>query len=451
MVDLIDLRQNSWSWFLKQVIFPLGDLVAGQKMMHRLSYLEKAQWWEPDRIAQIRNQSLSQLMSIAFTEVPYYRELIEQTGVRAKEFRTPGDLKKIPVSNKDSLRSNYPERVVRPTGHKTYEASTSGSTGKNFFVREDAETAGRYRACFLLALEWAGWRFGEPQVQTGMTLQRSLDRKFKDLLLKCHYTSAFDLTDPNLDSTLDLIEKYRIKHLWGYPGSLYFLAQRALQKGWNRPLRSIVTWGDNLFPQYRRTIETAFQTQICDTYGCAEGVQISAQCEYGRYHVHDLDTIIEFLDDEFSPVLPDQVGNIVITRLHPGPMPLIRYRIGDLGVAGKHQTCECGRGFSLMESIQGRDTDIVLTPGGNRLIVHFFTGILEYFPEINNFQVVQEDLVTLTLRVVPANGYSQSTAKRIITRLKEKGANDLEINVEEVTEIPLSSGGKRRFVISHVS
>jgi len=451
MTNLMEIRQNSWYWILKRVIFPLGDLATGQKMMQRLSYLEKAQWWQPERIAQIRNQSLAQLVSITYSQVPYYRALMELAGVRAEEIRTPEDLSRIPVSTKESLRSNYPERVSRQTGQKTYEASTSGSTGKNFYVREDAETAGRYRACFLLALEWAGWRFGEPQIQTGMTLQRSLDRKFKDFLLQCHYISASNLTDPHLDATLDLIEKYRIHHLWGYPGSLYFLAHRALQNGWSRPLRSIVTWGDNLFPQYRRTIEDAFQTQVCDTYGCAEGVQISAQCEYGRYHLHALDTLIEFLDDDFVPVLPNQTGNIIITRLHPGPMPLIRYKIGDLGVAGENQVCECGRGFGIMESIQGRDTDIVITPGGNRLIVHFFTGILEYFPEIDNFQVVQERLDTLTLRVVPANGYSQTTAKRIITRLNEKGAGDLEINVEEVAEIPLSPAGKRRFVISHVS
>ena len=273
MTNLVEIRQNSWYWFLKQVIFPLGDLALGQKMMQRLSYLEKAQWWKPERITQLRNQSLVQLMLVAYNQVPYYRELMDQAGIRPGEIRTPADLSKIPVSTKDDFRKNYPDRVCRSTGQKTYEASTSGSTGQNFYVREDLETAGRYRACFLLALEWAGWRFGEPQVQTGMTLQRSLDRKFKDFLLQCHYISAYDLTDPHLDATLDLIEKYRIKHLWGYPGSLYFLAIRALQKGWSQSLHSIVTWGDNLFPHYRRTIETAFHTPVRDTYGCAEGVQ----------------------------------------------------------------------------------------------------------------------------------------------------------------------------------
>lgn len=450
-VTLLELRKKSWNWLLKQVVFPLGDLATRQNMMQRLDYLEKAQWWEPERIEQTRNQSLAQLVSIAYSEVPYYREIMDQAGVRAEDIRTPEALRKIPVSTKESLRANYPERVSRPTGRKTYEASTSGSSGTNFYVREDSDTAGRYRACFLLALEWAGWHFGEPQVQTGISPHRSLDRKFKDFLLQCHYISAYDLTDSHLDATLDLIEKHRIDHLWGYPGSLYLLAQRAIHRGWNRPLRSIATWGDNLILQYRRTIETAFKNQVYDTYGCSEGVQISAQCENGHYHLHELDTIVEFLDDNGVPVQSNQTGNIVVTRLHPGPMPLIRYNIGDLGVAGENQNCACGRGFGMMESIQGRDTDIIKTRGGNRLIVHFFTGVLEYFPEIKYFQVVQASLDTLTLRVVPANGFTQNTAGRIITRLKEKGVGDLEIIVEEVAEIPLSPAGKRRFVISQVS
>ncbi len=42
-----------------------------------------------------------------------------------------------------------------------------------------------------------------------------------------------------------------------------------------------------------------------------------------------------------------------------------------------------------MQSIQGRSADIVTTPSGNRLIVHFFTGVLEHFSEVDSFQVVQ--------------------------------------------------------------
>jgi phenylacetate-CoA ligase len=102
-----------------------------------------------------------------------------------------------------------------------------------------------------------------------------------------------------------------------------------------------------------------------------------------------------------------------------------------------------------MESIQGRDTDVVVTPSGNRLIVHFFTGILNHFPEVESFQVVQETPGQILVRVVPAVGFSEETPPRIVAALRARGA-DLEIEVEPVQEIPVAPSGKRRFVISRL-
>jgi len=113
--------------------------------------------------------------------------------------------------------------------------------------------------------------------------------------------------------------------------------------------------------------------------------------------------------------------------------------------------CTCGRGFDKMESIQGRDTDVVITPSGNRLIVHFFTGILEYFPEIEAFQVLQDEPGSMVLRLVPTKGFSKAVAARIVAELKQKGASDMEIEIELVTEIPLPPSGKRRFVTSNLA
>jgi phenylacetate-CoA ligase len=316
-------------------------------------------------------------------------------------------------------------------------------------VREDPETTGWHRASFLLALEWSGWRIGEPHLQTGMTLRRGLVKGVKDRLLRCAYVSAFDLSDTALDHALEILDRRRIAHLRGYPGSLYYLARRALETGWNRPLRGIVTWGDTLYSHYRETIERAFGARVLDTYGIGEGMQVSAQCEErGLYHLHALDVIVECVDDESRPVPPGQTGHLLLTRLHPGPMPLIRYRVGDLGVMSD-RPCPCGRGFATMESIQGRDTDVVVTPSGNRLIVHFFTGILNHFPEVESFQVVQESPDAILVRVVPDVGYSEEVPSRIVAALQEKGA-DLEIQVDTVDEIPAAPSGKRRFVINRI-
>jgi phenylacetate-CoA ligase len=181
-------------------------------------------------------------------------------------------------------------------------------------------------------------------------------------------------------------------------------------------------------------------------------MQIAAQCgSRNTYHIHALDVVVEYLDDAGQPVREGERGNLVLTRLHAGPMPLVRYRIGDVGRSGKSRRCECGRGFEILESVEGRETDVVLTPSGNRLIVHFFTGILEFFPEIDSFQVVQESPGTMLLRIVPRGSFHEENASRIVEALKARGARELEINVQLVDSIPVAPTGKRRFVIGKLA
>lgn len=103
-----------------------------------------------------------------------------------------------------------------------------------------------------------------------------------------------------------------------------------------------------------------------------------------------------------------------------------------------------------MAAIRGRESDVIITPSGNRLIVHYFTGIIEYFTQVEAFQVVQTDSDTIILRIVPSDGYTPEIGRQIVSLLQARGAADLRIEIELVSEIPLTAGGKRRFVIRDI-
>lgn len=445
------MSERSWSWILQNVLLPVGDLAFGQRMMSRLAFLRQAQWWSPERLQTERDRLLREVVATAWREVPFYRDLMRSVHATPGDIRSAADLPLLPIVTKDMLRAGYPRLTTRPTGQLAYEVHTSGSTGKNFAVMEDARTRGWYLSSFVLSLQWAGWEIGQRQLQTGMTLKRNSVRTVKDRLLRCHYVSAFDLDDDHLDAALNILDRYKIQHLWGYAASLYFLGLRASAKGWNRPLRSVVTWGDNLYPHYRRAIETAFRTRVVDTYGIGEGIQVSAQCGHaGNYHVHCLDVIVEYLDEAGNPAPADQQGNLILTRLHAGPMPLIRYRVGDVGIRGDQSPCPCGRGFERMQAVLGRDTDVVVTPAGNRLIVEFFNGIIDDFPEVDAFQVVQDRIDSIVVSVVPRAGFSQSTQRGLVAAMEQNGASGLNIEILPVPVIPLTPGGKRRYVINNL-
>jgi phenylacetate-CoA ligase len=202
------LTIRGYSWFLRNLALPAGDLAFGQRSMHRLKFLEKAQWWDRGRLHAERDHLLREVISTSYREVPFYRQLMDQARVKPEDIRTAADLSRLPVCTKDMLRNGYPHLTTRLTGQRPYETHTSGSTGKNFAIMEDAETKGWYLASFLLALEWAGWRIGMPHLQTGMTLKRNFERELKDRVFRCHYVSAFDLDDAHIDRALDLLERH---------------------------------------------------------------------------------------------------------------------------------------------------------------------------------------------------------------------------------------------------
>ena len=296
-------------------------------------------------------------------------------------------------------------------------------------------------------------RIGEPFLQTGMSLKRGLVRAAKDRkLLGCVYVSAFDLTDEALDRFLARLQSGRLRYAMGYAASLYLLAERASKLGLRIPLKGVVSWGDNMFAHYRQMIESAFLCRVTDAYGCGEGIQIAAQCGEGQgnYHVFMPHVLVEVLRDG-RPAGPGELGDIVVTRLNAGAMPLIRYRVGDVGRPGLARTCSCGRGLDTLQTIEGRATDIVLTPNGRRLIVHFFTGIFEFARSIDTFQVIQDEVGSIVVRIVPHGRFDEAEWVRLKDEILARGDPDLRIDLEVVDSIPLERSNKRRFVVSRLS
>jgi len=411
-------------------------------------FFRESQWWPLDRLQEYQRDRLRETLWTAYTQVPLYRDRFDQHGIQIEEISKLCDLVQIPAITKDDLRAAYPDRCVRKTNYPAREFFTSGSSGRPFAVMVDSRSMSDARALMLLRANFSGWRIGEPILQTGMSLDRGVVKRTKDMLLGVQYASAFNLSDQALDHCLSLIEARRLQYVMGYPGSIFFLAKRARQLGFNNRLSGIVCWGDNLYRHYRDEMEAAFGCRVTDTYGCGEGIQVAAQCEEGAYHIFMPHVIVEVVDDTGVPVGPGTPGTILLTRLDPGAMPLIRYQVGDVGRKGEEFSCPCGRGWATLEAIEGRDTDVIITPRGNRLIVHFFTGIFEYYPSIDSFKVTQQRPGAIHVEIVPRSEFRSEHWEKIKMEIMDKGDPDLEIEMSLVNDLPLEASNKRRFVVS---
>ena len=118
-----------------------------------------------------------------------------------------------------------------------------------------------------------------------------------------------------------------------------------------------------LHANQRRLLEETFGAEVFERYGSEETSIIASECsEHRGMHVADEHLIVEVLDERGLPVGPGEEGEIVVTDSFNRVLPLIRYRLGDVGVRG--EACPCGRGLSVLARVHGRVADNVVTPEG---------------------------------------------------------------------------------------
>lgn len=438
-----------WPIICNDFFIPVSDFILGTHINTAYKKSKIFQYKKKNEISHYQNVCFSKLINMLANDVPYYKNYFTEQGLLADDFQTTRDLKKLPILTKKIVNDHFNDlQVLTHNGRKTFMKS-SGSTGSQTTVTIDQNINSDVLATQLLFWDWGGFKMGIPHMQTGMSLNRGIVKKIKDILFRCHYTSAFDLTDAKLAQIVEEITQNRLKYLFGYASSIYVIAEYVSRHKKRIPLKRIFTWGDCLFPNYREKIESVFGCNVQDCYGLGEGLQVASQCnKTDQLHIAQQNVIVEITDETGQNDMPiGQLGKVLVTRLALGPMPLVRYDTGDLATFSSG-SCDCGRNLQLMSRVHGRETDIIRSPANDRLIVHFFTQIFEMIPQISHFQVHQTKLEELNIYYVPNRNFHKSVLEEIEQQINDNTNFKFALNFFEVTDIPLQKSNKRRFVIS---
>ena len=434
----------------RNVIFPIMEFYKGTTIQKNLKFLNKSQWWKPEQLEELQNKKLRALIRHAYRNVPYYHRIFKENNLKPNDIKTKEDLVKLPLLTKSIIRKNLPDLLARNIPKSQFmECHSSGSTGEplKYYISKSSYSWGWAQT--FRCWRWANYRLGDPYVKISLNPRKNLMKKLQDRLMNCTYIYASDINENTINDFLNKIKKSKIKIIRGYASSMYVLAKYLENiENLDIELDAIMTTGDNLFPHYRKAIETQFNCKVFDGYG-GESTPIAFECEeHQGYHLCDENVIVEFLrKDEY--VSPGKLGEIVFTSLDNYAMPFIRYEINDIGVPSD-EFCSCGRGLSVMKSIEGRDTDIVVTPDGRFLVVHFFTILFEYIEGVDQFQVIQDTVNKLKIKIVRNNKFRDNDLAYIKNEIKKHTGDGMSIKIEFVDSIPLTRSGKRRFVISKV-
>jgi phenylacetate-CoA ligase len=431
---------------LENIILPTGDFFLGTEYIKNLRKFRKIQKMSAEEIAALQRRNLDKLLSYATQNVPFYRQYSDEKV--SDPFLW---LKRLPVMDKKTIKENIDELIIADRNKLIVEKSSgsSGIQGEVYMTKKESSAS---MAIQTLWWEWAGYKFGNTLVQTGMTTKRGFVKGIKDILLRTDYVPAFGMSDEFIIGKLNELRKNQRDHLGGYASSLYVLARVAEKYNiTDVSFKSVISWGDKMFPHFRSLIERQFQTKVFDTYGCTEGMMMAAQKDLDEYYIMSPHVIIELLDKEGNEVAPGELGYVVVTRLDAYAMPLIRYYLGDIAIKAPYTVPNSQLHFPLIQKIIGRDTDIVRTASGKYMIVHSFTGLFEHISEIRQFRVVQDHLDSITIEVIPGIGFGEQILNNIRATIQKQLQEPFEINFRVVDDIPSTPSGKPQIIKSSVA
>ncbi|MCX7217533.1 MAG: hypothetical protein NTY70_00950 [Burkholderiales bacterium] len=207
---------------------------------------------------------------------------------------------------------------------------------------------------------------------------------------------------------------------------------------------------ERLYDEQREQIATAFGCAVANGYGGRDAGFIAHQCPHGSMHITAEDIIVEIVDTHGLPVPVGESGEIVVTHLATSEFPFIRYRTGDIGVLSD-AACSCGRGLPVLQEIQGRSTDFLVAHNGTVMHGLALIYILRDLPQVRAFKIIQESLDLTRVLVVLEEPLSAELSSKIMLGFRARLGAAVEIQVEQVNEIPAEKSGKFRYVISKVA
>lgn len=437
----------------ERVLLTVGGWATGTDLLGALR--KGMRWFDAPRgdLEAERDRKLRALLADAYEHVPYWNDVFRSRGLRPHDIRGLADLPKLPRMDKSTVRENEAAMTRHPALPGTQEVGSSGSTGEYATFLDTPDDVLWERANNLLAARHAGYRTGDPSVLFGVSIPRTRLKRWKDRLTRTIYVYAFDGSDTVMREVAARARIHGVRMVAGYASSVYLFARYVKERepGLTFPsVRGAMTWGETLYPTWRKTIEEVLDAPVINTYGAAGETGVWAfECrERNLFHVCDWSCAVE-IEKDGRPARPGETGEVLVTAFHKRARPLIRYRIGDLAVASEGP-CACGRATSTFRDLLGRVTDIVTTPSGMHISFAVFVGFIEFAPGIAAFQIVQNTIDSLDFYIVKSPRFTERELDSILERVRAGCRGELELRVHFVTEVPRQPSGKRRLVISKV-
>ena len=441
-----------------KIRFKLMEKLRGTRGLHFLEEFERTQWWPRERLWEWQDERLRRLVKHTVENVPFYQEYFREKGLKPGDIRGRKDLYKLPVVDKEIISKDYSRFMAdNCSNFRPRRNSTAGTTGTPFHYSLDKDAWSVGWAC-----NWRGWGWGKYRIGDKIALLAgtslfvgNLERGLKKIKTWFYYNllqnavplSAFDITDDRLFQYVGILRKERPLFLRCYAQAGFALAAFCRDNNIEDvSFKAVFSTAEQLFPSQKELIEEQFNCPVFDDYGCYDGNLKAMECEkHDGYHMAMETAIFEFVK-EGNPVSEGETGEILATSLYNYSMPFIRYRVGDRGTPSS-RICECGRESEIVDKIDGRCNDFILTPDGKKIHSEFFSHIFRNISWVSQFQVKQDTITEIQILIVSTIQIKSDELQDLKAVLRQR-LSQMTVTIKFVQSIDSTSAGKRRFIIS---
>jgi phenylacetate-CoA ligase len=418
--------------------------------------LEASQWQPLDRLQAAQFDRLQRFLARVQLASPWYASSWRAAGLDARDLKQPTDFHRWPVIDKDAIRAHRLGMRSTTPGVRLIAKATGGSSGVPMQFDLDTDSNEQRMAAWHRGYQWAGAAPGTRQwylwgvAPSSSAAWRKQKARLYDRLYRHTTVSCFDLGEGTVTTFLDSLVRTRPHAIVSYTNAIYAFAMMLEARGCIPPApRSVVVGAEKLHDFQRATIERVFRAPVFETYGCREFMLIGAECDHHNgLHLTMENLHVELVDDAGAPVPPGVEGNVIVTDLTNLGMPFVRYATGDRAVASA-DPCPCGRGLPLLSKVTGRRLDILSTPDGRALPGEFFPHILKELGSVQRYQVIQERLDTIVVKLV-APGWTPSDEEWFRREVAAVAGTAIRLEIQPVEGIPLTAAGKLQVVVNRL-
>lgn len=402
-------------------------------------------------------QRLTVLLRRAAKQVPFYRTLFEANGweaSRAEEYWADW-----PVLTQQQLQEHRDELIADDADRSKLTLDSSG--GSSGFIKTFYHSP-QFQEWHTPEVYWAdslaGWMPGARRARlwgAGKDLKsaQKLKNRMKFWLRNERLYDSFSMSDAIMQDYHQSLHRFSPDILVAYAGSIYDFA-RYLKKHEitpSYPRTSIISSAEPLTKQMRDAITEVFRCPVYDRYGSREVGIIACECDaHEGLHVCSLHNFVEVVRPNTLETIQEELGDLLVTTLSEPNAPLIRYQIGDGGIASAKQ-CDCGLHTPKLLEIRGKIHDFIRTPDGRKIYGEYFTHVIYGMPNIRRFMVIQKSLTLVILKLAVVKPLSEEDRRTILSGFEDALTRAVTVRIEEVDDIPPLPSGKYRFTLSEVT